>query len=264
MTDRVDLHDSIMVSPTGARLSKSDHPGLPVTNVEIAAAAQACFEAGAGALHLHVRDDAGRHSLDAGRYADAMAAVAEAAPAMAVQITTESGGIYSAQDQAACLRDVGPSWASVALREMERDIVTARQLYREAAERGTAIQHILYAPGDIARLIAWQDQGVVTPGPLSVIFVLGHYDGGPARVADLGGFLSQPGARRLDWMACAFGARERACLVAALRLGGRARVGFENNIWQPGDRMLENNAQSVRLLVEAADIEPNHVSEIEG
>ena len=77
----------LMVAPTGARLSKSDHPGLPISPEEIAQTAKASALAGAHALHLHVRDAEGRHSLDAGRYREAMAAVAEAVPGMAIQVT---------------------------------------------------------------------------------------------------------------------------------------------------------------------------------
>jgi uncharacterized protein (DUF849 family) len=54
----------IMVAPTGARRSKLDHPGLPISACEIALTARACADAGAGAIHLHVRDRSGGHSLD--------------------------------------------------------------------------------------------------------------------------------------------------------------------------------------------------------
>ena len=246
------MRDRIMVSPTGARWQKADHPGLPMTSGEIGVAARACFDAGAWALHLHVRDAAGRHSLDPGRYAEAMAAVREAAPAMAIQITTESGGIFGIADQAACLREVAPGWASVALREMECEVMAAARVYGEAAERGTVIQHILYRPGDVDRLFAWQRVGVVPAGKLQAIFVLGAYGGRVARPGDLDAFLDRPGARALDWMVCAFGPGERACLTSALAQGGKARVGFENNLWHPDGSLLQDNAQSVDLLVQAA------------
>ena len=46
----------IMVAPNGARLGKADHPALPVTIAEIVACAAACWHAGAGGIHAHVRD----------------------------------------------------------------------------------------------------------------------------------------------------------------------------------------------------------------
>lgn len=250
------MQDRIMVSPTGARWQKSDHPGLPMTVQEIARAAQASFDAGAGALHLHVRDAAGRHTLDAGRYREAMAAVTEAAPEMAIQVTTESAGIYGIGDQSECLRALAPRWASVALREVAVDLKQATRLFGEAAERGTRVQHILYDPADIDRLLAWQRAGIVPAGPVEAIFVLGRYGGSEARLGDLDRFLNRPGTGQLDWTACAFGRQERACLTSALARGGRARVGFENNLWQPDGRLLDSNAQSVAMLVQAASVAP--------
>ena len=56
----------LMVAPNGARRGKADHASLPLTLAETLATARACHAAGADALHLHVRDEAGAHSLDAG------------------------------------------------------------------------------------------------------------------------------------------------------------------------------------------------------
>jgi uncharacterized protein (DUF849 family) len=82
-----------MVAPNGARKTKADHPALPIGPAELAATAAACRDAGAAAIHLHVRDEAGGHSLDAGRYREATAEVRAAiGEAMIVQITTEAVG----------------------------------------------------------------------------------------------------------------------------------------------------------------------------
>ncbi len=65
----------VMVAPNGARRTKADHPRLPVAVDEIVSEAKACLEAGATALHAHVRDDQGRHSLDPGRYRELLSAL---------------------------------------------------------------------------------------------------------------------------------------------------------------------------------------------
>jgi hypothetical protein len=46
----------LMVAPNGARLTKLDHPKLPILINEISDTALACAEAGANAIHIHVRD----------------------------------------------------------------------------------------------------------------------------------------------------------------------------------------------------------------
>lgn len=63
----------LMVAPTGARRGKADHPALPVSIPEIVATAVACFAAGARAIHAHVRDAGGLHSLDPGLYRELLA-----------------------------------------------------------------------------------------------------------------------------------------------------------------------------------------------
>lgn len=244
---------TVMVAPSGARRGKRDHLNLPVTPEEIAQTAADCYVAGAGALHLHVRDEEGQHSLDAGRYRTAMEAVQEAAPGMKVQITTESAGLFSPKDQLHCLMQLRPAAASVSVREMARNPAVAARAYAFSAEVGTRVQHILYGSSCIAQLKEWYGDGTVPPSMRDAIFVLGSYAppvlGQPE---DLAGFLSAAADLRLNWTACAFGRNERACLLAAIAAGGDARIGFENNIETPEGEMLQDNAASVTALVRAA------------
>jgi uncharacterized protein (DUF849 family) len=44
-------------------LTKDDHPAVPITPAELARDAKACVAAGAGAIHMHPRDQDGRESL---------------------------------------------------------------------------------------------------------------------------------------------------------------------------------------------------------
>ena len=246
-------HGSIMVAPNGARRTRSDHPALPVTTEELAATARACFAAGADATHLHVRDEEQRQSLDAGRYREAIAAISESAPGMAIQITTESAGIYGVSAQLACLEALRPSAASISVREMARDPGLAARAYALCAEAGTEVQHILYTPDCVVRLRDWRASGVIAKGQDDVIFVLGQYNP-PVMAApgDLDPLLAATGDMGLRWTVCAFGHNERACLLGALARGGNARIGFENNIHAPDGALLADNAASVAALVAAA------------
>jgi uncharacterized protein (DUF849 family) len=99
----------ICVAPNGARRTPADHAALPVTPSQIAREANACAEAGASVIHLHVRDDAGRHSLDAQRYRDAMGAIRQAVgERLLVQATTEAVGIYTRSSRWRCCASCGP------------------------------------------------------------------------------------------------------------------------------------------------------------
>ncbi|WP_372884956.1 3-keto-5-aminohexanoate cleavage protein [Shimia sp.] len=247
----------LTVAPNGARRGRRDHPALPLTSAETAATAAACQRAGADALHLHVRDGAGRHSLDAGRYREAMAAVGELAPGMAVQITTEAAGIYDVAAQHACLAALRPGAASISVREMARDAALAARVYALCDEAGTRVQHILYGPGCIRQLAAWRRAGVIRPGQNEVLCVLGQYAPAiPGRPDDLAGFLSLLQGQSLRWAACAFGGAEQACLLKALALGGDVRIGFENNLRAPDGTLFADNAASVAAFLAAAGYAP--------
>lgn len=243
----------IMVAPNGARRGKADHPALPITIAELVADAAACFAAGADALHAHVRDADGAHVLDAGLYRELLAEMAAHVPDMPVQITTEAVGRYSPEAQRALVRDVMPEGVSVALREMWPDAArdeAAIRFYADAAEGGVAVQHILYSPADVTRLAGYVDAGWIA-APAQLMFALGTYSppvpGHPDELAAFRDALTFPA----HWAACAFGAREQACLLAAAHAGGGMRIGFENNIAAAAGGLARSNAAQVADLVRA-------------
>ena len=240
----------IMVAPNGARRTKADHPALPMTIAESVACAAGCHAAGAGAIHAHLRDAEGNHWLDAGAYAELIAEMARAVPGLPVQITTEAAGRYAPRDQRRLLEQLRPEGVSIALAEMladeERD--AAGRCYHALAEAGVAVQHILYGAEQVAWLADERRRGTIPDGPLQLLFVLGRYT--PGQQSDpsmLTPFLDATRSADLDadWAACAFGATETACLHAALRQGGKARVGFENNLTMAGGRLARDNAERV-------------------
>ena len=111
----------IMAAPNGARKVKTDHPGIPVSIEETVAEAKSCFSAGASILHAHVRDDEGKHVLDTSLYRKLLNALSIEVPNMLVQVTTESVGIYSPEEQASLVYELKPDFISVGFREMIGD-----------------------------------------------------------------------------------------------------------------------------------------------
>lgn len=243
----------IMVAPNGARRGKEDHPMLPVTIAETVAVARACHAAGAGALHAHVRDADGAHLLDAGLYAELIAEMALAVPDMPVQITTEAVGRYTPSDQRDLLRQITPEGVSIGLIEMlgDDDKASARRCYHRLAEAGVAVQHILYDASQVQWLAAEIAAGTIPQTDLSVIYVLGRYTKGQISAPDdLTPFLTMADQVGLtpDWGICAFGPTETACLTAAHNLGGKMRVGFENNLHMADGSIAADNAARVAEL----------------
>lgn len=237
----------IMVAPNGARRSKRDHPALPLTTDDLIDTARACKTAGAQAMHVHIRDQNGQHSLDAGHYRETLDAIADAVPDLHLQITTESAGLFDVNAQLSCIEQVKPDWVSISVREIARDPDLAPQVYATCADQGSKVQHILYGPDDQALLADWRSRGIVASDQTDVLFVLGRYTAGQISAPrDLDPFLRNPPQGR--WMACAFGPDEHACLTYAATCGGSLRVGFENSLTDAHRVLHKDNAASIRAL----------------
>lgn len=244
----------IMVAPNGARRTKTDHQALPVTIEEIVVTAKACFVAGANGLHAHLRDDEQKHVLDAGLYKELISELDVVLPEMDVQITTEAVGMYSPTQQRELVRAVLPMFVSISLSEMisDNEIETAKQFYNWANDEGIAVQHILYSPKEFRLLIDYVGQQIIPVNHLQVLFVLGKFGKEQeSEVDELLPFLQllETAGLEIDWMVCAFGKSETECLKFAMNSGGKARIGFENNLWNSNGEMAKDNAARVLELV---------------
>lgn len=253
MTDRDSQFDTgetrpyVLVAPNGARRGHRDHPAVPVGIDEIVETAQACHAAGADGIHLHVRDKAGKHSLDAGLYCETIAELRQAVPEMDVQITTESAGVFDVQAQYDCLRLVRPGWASISVREIARSPELAPKVYAICKEQGTRVQHILYDAADAELMTRWQETGVVNDDQVDRLLVLGRYTTDQESTPDLlDTFPESP----TPWMVCAFGGQEHLCLQRAAQRGGDVRVGFENSLTSAEGTRWADNAASVSALID--------------
>ncbi|MEE8270665.1 MAG: 3-keto-5-aminohexanoate cleavage protein [Alphaproteobacteria bacterium] len=245
-----------MVAPNGARRTKADHPALPITPAELAQAAAACLDAGAAAIHLHVRDRDQRHTLDPDAYKAALAAVrAAVGDRMICQITTEAVGAYAPAQQMATVREVRPESVSLAIRELVPDAAHERAAARFFAwlrRERIHPQFVLYDAGEVVRFNDLRDRGVVPDGPAFLLFVLGRYPVGEvSHPRDVAPFVAaaDPGD---PWAVCAFGRAEGACALTAAAMGGHSRVGFENNFILSTGATAPDNAALVAEAVDAA------------
>lgn len=240
-----------MSAPNGARRGKDDHKALPVTPQELAACAEGVADAGASMLHLHVRDAAGRHSLDPVRYRAAIGAIRDrVGDRLIIQITTEACGLYAPAEQMAAVRELKPEAVSLALREICPDAgsETAAAGFLAWLDREDVMrQYILYSSNDVGRFTDLRRRGVIPDAWPFVLLVLGRYSesltGDPAMLSPLVKDLHQD----VTWMVCCFGETENAAVADAARLNGHARVGFENNLLLPDGRVAPDNAALVRI-----------------
>lgn len=249
----------IMVAPNGARRTPADHPALPVTPEALASTARACHEAGAAAMHLHVRDGAMRHSLAPGAYREAIAAIGAAAPGLLIQTTTESAGTFGLDAQVEAATELSPACLSFALGEaMAEGEERGLRVLRDLDAWGIGVQIILYSPEqirDCARLI--EAGKLPLDGVPRLMLVAGRYsatlDSDPAEFDLLHRALVETGLDRSAlWMTCAFGRGEMAIMERTIAAGGHVRVGFENAIADAEGRPARDNAERVALVAAIA------------
>lgn len=250
----------IMIAPNGARLTTSDHPAIPVTEKDTVATVVACVEAGACAVHLHVRDADQIHVLDVDQYRSATTSLqASLGHDFPVQITSEAVGVYSQPEQIQMVQDLKPAFASVALAEIIRDeemLKSAETFYHWADQEKVGLQHILYSAEDLSRFLHMKSRGVIPADQWSILFVLGRYtkdqQSDPEDIASFLSILDENNVRdKALWMICAFGQHETACLCSAVGAGGHARVGFENNRHHADGSIAGDNVERVDALITA-------------
>ena len=121
------------------------HPRAPRTPNELAREAAASVEAGAGALHLHPYDEAGRETFETESCGAAIRAVREACPGIPISLSTAEG---IAPDPASRLEQIA-AWTELP------DLVTANQgeegileLCAHLMDRGVGIEAGLLTVAD--------------------------------------------------------------------------------------------------------------------
>ncbi|WP_445680733.1 3-keto-5-aminohexanoate cleavage protein [Radicibacter daui] len=250
------LPTAVAVAPNGGRLTRADHPALPLGAPELARTAAECLEAGASMIHVHVRNGEDRHLLDADAYRQVIAAIrAEVGERLVIQITSEALGLYSPAEQRAVVRATRPEAVSLALRELVPDAAEEpafADLLVWMKQENVLPQIILYAPEEAERLAGLKKRGLIPWDDIPVLYVLGRYVAGQtSSPADLLPFLASGGSPFSHWSTCAFGRHETACVTAAALLGGHVRVGFENNRLLPDGQVAANNQALVAATVGA-------------
>jgi uncharacterized protein (DUF849 family) len=224
-----------------------DHPAVPVTPAELAAAAAGAVAAGAEAVHRHPRDDAGRESLLAADVGAAVAAVKQACPGIPVGVTTGlwvTGGDPGARQAAvagwvALPAEARPDFASVNVGETgAADLAALLAGAGIAAEAGVwsaADADLLAAAGPDVRW-AWlmvEISGVSADGAVPAAdAVLGRLD-------ELG--VTPPrllhGAGDSCW----------PLIAHAGALGLPARIGLEDTLAGPAGAPVTGNAELIEL-----------------
>lgn len=238
----------IAVAPNGARKTKEDHSSLPMTNEEIALDAKACLDAGAGMIHLHVRDELGHHSLSVDLYQQAIQAIKDATHGeLIIQVTTEAVSTYSPDEQFGMVHALNPDAVSIAIREIknldELDVFENFDLMRK---NNIYPQLILYNQLDLSKYQYWLDEGILPGNAYPILLVLGKsHAQGSFELTDLQKKTEFPAS---SVMVCAFGEEEFTAGKLAVDHNWHVRIGFENNQQLKSGEEAENNAALITQM----------------
>lgn len=249
---------------------------LPITTEQIATACIEAHDAGAAAVHIHVRDPkTGKPSMDLALYAEVVQTLRRERPQLIINLTTGPGGRYipSADDpktfapgtsllppekrveHIAALR---PDICSLDLNTMN----SGEQVVMNTPANVRRMAGIIHAAGCVPELecfdtgdlvLAQQlmaDGSLHSPGIFSFVMGVRYALPFTTQALQLAQSLIAPQAQ---WTAFAVGRHAFQCVAQACLLGGNVRIGLEDTIYLDKGQLAKSNAELVskaRRIVE--------------
>src|SRR5215210_1468394 len=249
----------ITVAPTGAETAKSDAPGLPVTLDELVGAAEACERAGAGLVHVHIRDGQARPTLDLARLRDTVAAMRERT-SLVVQLST-GGAVTDPFEDRLRVLDAEPDSCSLTCGTVNfGDEVFANpwpfmvELYQRTQAQEVVPEFELFDLGHVTALNRLLDKhGAPYGGRVHCDLVMGVPGGMPGTAAALLAAV-QALPEAATWSATGVGRTTLPVALAALAAGGHLRVGMEDTLTFAKGEPVTDNAQLVARAAELATL----------
>jgi 3-keto-5-aminohexanoate cleavage enzyme len=249
----------ITVAPTGAEADKSAAPALPVTLNELVITAKECEAAGAAVIHVHIRDDAARPTLEVARLADTVAALREGTD-LIVQLST-GGAVSDGFAARLAVLDADPDACSLTCGTVNfGDEVFAnpwpfiKELYQLTQERQVVPEFELFDLGHVATLHRLLGEfGPPAGGHVHCDLVMGVPGGMPGDVATLAAAVAALPAGA-TWSATGIGRSTLPVIFGALGAGGHLRVGMEDTLSYARGRPVARNAELVERAAELARI----------
>ena len=252
----------------GATTSREHTPHLPITPADIAQSALEAVQAGAAAVHIHVRDpETGKASMEVALYAEVVQRIRDAGSQVIVNLTTGAGSRFVPSEHDPRIAGPGttlvtpeqrvqhilalkPDVATLDLNTMtsrNQVVINTPDMVRKMAgfiQAAGAIPEIeLFDSGDVQLANALIDEGTLR-GPRLFSFVLGvKY-----------GFVSTPEtvlyARNMlpagaHWTAIGIGKQSFPMVAQSWLMGGHARVGMEDNVYLGRGKLARTNAELV-------------------
>lgn len=240
----------ITVAPTGAEHDKAEVPNLPVTLEELVDTAVECERAGAAMIHVHIRDDGARPTLDLGRLRATVEALRERTT-LVVQLST-GGAVTDPESERLEVLDALPDSASCTMGTVNfgDDVFLNRwefivELHRRMRDRHIVPEYEIFDVGQLSSLRRLLDEyGPPAGGHVHVDLVMGVPGGMPGDTATLVAALRLL-PRGATFSATGVGRTSLPVMLASLSAGGHLRVGMEDTLSFARGQRVTGNPQLV-------------------
>ena len=257
----------ITVAPTGAETTKADCPQLPTTLAELVETAQRCEAAGAAMVHVHIRDDEHRPTLDQQRLADTVAALRESTD-LVVQLST-GGSVHDPLDDRLRVLDAEPDSCSLTWARPTSATTSSSTPGRSCATSTSSArsgrscpEFELFDLGQVAALHRLlRKYGLPYGGKVHVDLVMGVPGGMPGTADALVAAVAALPAATTSWSATGIGRSTLAVALASLSKGGHLRVGMEDVLTLAKGVPVEHNEQLVSAGRRAGPGRPAHADD---
>ena len=245
----------VTVAPTGAETAKEDCPQLPTTLEELVETAQRCEAAGAAMIHVHIRDDEHKPTLDLGRLTATVDALHEQTN-LVVQLST-GGSVHDPLANRLKVLDAQPDSCSLTMgtTNFGDDVFSnpwpfITELYQLSQEREVVPEFELFDLGHVHALHRLLDKyGLPYGGRVHCDLVMGVPGGMPGTTDALVAAVNALPDAVTSWSATGIGRSTLAVALASLSKGGHLRVGMEDVLTLATGVPVEHNAQLVERAV---------------
>ncbi len=250
----------VTVAPTGAESTKADVPALPTTLGELVETAERCEAAGAAMVHVHIRDDDHRPTLDLSRLSDTVSALREST-SLVVQLST-GGSVHDPLENRLRVLEAAPDSCSLTMGTVNfGDDVFLNpwpfvvELYQASQQAEVVPEFELFDLGHVASLHRLLDTyGLPYGGRVHCDLVMGVPGGMPGTAAALVTAVQALPEQTTSWGATGIGRTSLPVALAALSAGGHLRVGMEDTVTFSRGRPVVHNAELVERVVRLAEV----------
>jgi len=248
----------ITAAITGSRITRDITPYIPITPEEIVQSARECWEAGAAAVHIHVRDPkTGLGTQDPGLFRQVVEPLREKTDLVLCLTTSGIPGRnlpIEERLQSLALRPELASFDAGSINLGRSAFINTPEFLEGAAkamkEKGVKPELEIFDVGMMVTCLRMRDEGHLEE-PLHFQFVLGTPWGIPATpksFVHLYDYLPE----NCTWSVIGIGKGHLPMAMMGLIMGGHIRVGMEDNIYYEKGVLAKSNAQFVERIARIA------------